>query len=97
MMLLIAGLVWREGQPIFFAHTRIGRHGQLFKCLKFRSMVPNAAEVLEDLLSRDPAARAEWERDYKLKTIPGSPASATSSEKAAWTSCRSSGTSSRAR
>ena len=70
MMLLIAGLVWREGQPIFFAHTRIGRHGQLFKCLKFRSMVPNAAEVLEDLLSRDPAARAEWERDYKLKNDP---------------------------
>lgn len=70
VILLIAGLVWREGQPIFFAHTRIGRHGQLFKCLKFRSMVPNAAEVLEDLLSRDPAARAEWERDYKLKNDP---------------------------
>ena len=70
LMLLIAGLVWREGQPIFFGHTRIGQHGQLFKCLKFRSMVPNAANVLEDLLSRDPQARMEWERDYKLKNDP---------------------------
>lgn len=29
---VIALLVRREGRPIFFAHTRIGRHGQLFKC-----------------------------------------------------------------
>jgi undecaprenyl-phosphate galactose phosphotransferase len=70
LMALIAFLVWREGQPVFFAHTRVGRHGQLFKCLKFRSMVPNAAEVLETLLSRDPAARREWEKDYKLKNDP---------------------------
>lgn len=70
LMLLIAGLVWREGQPILFAHTRVGRHGQLFKCLKFRSMIPDAAEVLKALLDRDPAARAEWERDYKLKNDP---------------------------
>ena len=70
LMLLIAGLVWREGRPIFFAHTRVGQNGQLFKCLKFRSMIPDAAEVLKGLLERDPAARLEWERSHKLKNDP---------------------------
>jgi len=70
LLALIAALVWREGRPIFFAHTRVGQHGQLFKCLKFRSMVPNAAEVLADLLASDPAAQAEWDKDFKLKNDP---------------------------
>lgn len=70
LLAAIAFLVWREGQPVFFAHTRVGRHGRLFKCLKFRSMVPNAAEVLAGLLARDPAAQAEWDRDFKLKNDP---------------------------
>ena len=56
--------------PVLFAHARVGRDGASFRCLKFRSMVPNAKEVLERLLASDPAARAEWERDYKLKDDP---------------------------
>jgi undecaprenyl-phosphate galactose phosphotransferase len=56
--------------PVLFAHARVGRDGTPFRCLKFRSMVPNAKEVLERLLASDPAARAEWERDYKLKDDP---------------------------
>ena len=55
---------------MFFAHTRVGRHGRLFRCFKFRTMVPNAAEVLAELLARDPAARAEWARDRKLRNDP---------------------------
>lgn len=70
LLAIIAFLVWREGSPILFAHTRVGRHGQLFRCLKFRSMVPNASEVLAELLAKDPLARAEWEKDYKLKNDP---------------------------
>lgn len=70
LMLIIGLLVWHEGQSVFFAHTRIGRHGQLFKCLKFRTMVPNAAEVLAELIERDPLAKREWEKSYKLKNDP---------------------------
>lgn len=43
--------------------------GKRFKCLKFRSMVMNSQEVLDDLLRTDPAAKAEWDKDFKLKTI----------------------------
>jgi undecaprenyl-phosphate galactose phosphotransferase len=33
-------------------------------------MVPNADEVLTEVLRSDPQARAEWERDFKLRDDP---------------------------
>ena len=59
-----------DGGPVFFAHRRIGQQGRTFGCLKFRTMVPDAKQVLERLLKNDPAARAEWARDFKLKDDP---------------------------
>lgn len=70
-LLLIALAICMEtpGAPIF-AHQRVGRSGRSFPCLKFRTMVANSAEVLESLLCEDPAAREEWEKDYKLRRDP---------------------------
>ena len=59
-----------DGGQVIFAHTRVGRHGRLFPCFKFRTMVANSAAVLAELLARDPVARAEWARDRKLKRDP---------------------------
>ena len=59
-----------DGGGVIFAHTRVGRHGQLFPCYKFRTMVANSAAVLAELLARDPVARAEWARDRKLRRDP---------------------------
>jgi lipopolysaccharide/colanic/teichoic acid biosynthesis glycosyltransferase len=59
-----------DGGAVIFAHKRVGRHGRLFPCFKFRTMVANSAEVLAELLARDPAARAEWARDRKLRHDP---------------------------
>jgi undecaprenyl-phosphate galactose phosphotransferase len=67
---LIAIAVKSDGGPVFFGHTRIGRDGRRFNCLKFRSMVTNSAAVLADLLANDPAAAAEWEATQKLKNDP---------------------------
>jgi Undecaprenyl-phosphate galactose phosphotransferase WbaP len=58
-----------DGDAIF-GHVRVGRHGRQFRCLKFRTMVPNADQVLAELLEGDPQARADWERDFKLKRDP---------------------------
>ena len=57
------------GSPLY-GHERIGRGGRRFQCLKFRSMVLNSQERLQELLANDPAARAEWEISYKLKNDP---------------------------
>jgi UDP-galactose-lipid carrier transferase len=67
IFLILAALVAKDGGSAFFGHTRIGQHGRKFKCYKFRSMVPNADKVLKELLERDPVARAEWDKDFKLK------------------------------
>ncbi|MBN3756902.1 sugar transferase [Paraburkholderia sp. Tr-20389] len=67
LFLVIAVVVRRDGGAVLYGHVRIGRDGVPFNCLKFRSMVANADAVLEELLKRDPVARAEWEREFKLK------------------------------
>ena len=56
--------------PVFFAHERIGKDGKPFPCYKFRSMVVNSKEMLEKYLAENSDARAEWERDFKLKDDP---------------------------
>jgi undecaprenyl-phosphate galactose phosphotransferase len=69
-MAVIAWQIRKSGGPVLFAHERIGRHGQLFKCYKFRTMTTDASTVLARLLAESPEAREEWERDYKLKNDP---------------------------
>lgn len=66
----IAWKVSRDGGPATYGHERVGLYGRRFKCLKFRSMVINSKEVLENLLATNPTAREEWEREFKLKNDP---------------------------
>jgi lipopolysaccharide/colanic/teichoic acid biosynthesis glycosyltransferase len=71
LMLFVAWRIRREdGGPVLFAHWRVGRHGRLFRCFKFRTMVQRADEVLGELLLNDPEAMAEWQRDRKLRRDP---------------------------
>jgi Undecaprenyl-phosphate galactose phosphotransferase WbaP len=56
--------------PVMYGQSRIGLKGSEFTVWKFRSMVPNAAAVLEAHMQKDPALREEWERDQKLKKDP---------------------------
>jgi exopolysaccharide production protein ExoY len=67
----IALLIWLQDRgPVFYSQKRLGYRGRMFSCYKFRSMVPNANQVLSDLLERDAAARLEWEQTRKLKRDP---------------------------
>lgn len=70
LILAIAILMHRQGGSIIYKHRRIGRDGRVFECLKFRTMVPNADQVLRELLERDPAIKAEWLQDHKLRSDP---------------------------
>lgn len=71
LMLIVAFLIWRfDGRPVLFAHYRVGYEGKLFRCLKFRTMVPEAEQVLADLLRTDPQARMEWVQHQKLADDP---------------------------
>lgn len=65
------GLIWLEDRenPLFL-QPRLGRHGRIFKTFKFRTMVPNAEQVLQEALEKDPDLRAEWETYFKLRRDP---------------------------
>ena len=64
-------LIWLEDKnnPLFL-HERIGKDGRAFKTFKFRTMVPNAEDVLRKVLAEDDELRQEWETFYKLRKDP---------------------------
>jgi undecaprenyl-phosphate galactose phosphotransferase len=70
VLIVIGILLVREGRPILFKQQRVGQNGKLFYVFKFRSMVPNADEVLSKILDEDAERRKEWIRDQKLKCDP---------------------------
>lgn len=67
IFIVIGCIVLSDRGSAFYGHPRVGRGGRSFRCLKFRSMVPNAEVVLAQLLATDAEAREEWNRDFKLK------------------------------
>lgn len=70
ILFLISRKVKKDGGPAIYGHERIGKNGVSFKCLKFRSMSVNSKELLAELLAKDPKAKAEWEKTFKLKNDP---------------------------
>jgi Undecaprenyl-phosphate galactose phosphotransferase WbaP len=70
LMLCIAVALKLEGGSVFFAHVRVGKKGKRFNCFKFRSMVPNADQALNNLLESNPDLQAQWLKEHKLKDDP---------------------------
>lgn len=68
---IAAVLIKRQSPgPVFYGHKRIGKGGKEFKAWKFRTMVANADQVLEQHLEADPEMRRQWFEDQKLKQDP---------------------------
>ena len=59
-----------DGNAPFYAQMRVGKNGRLFKCWKFRTMVPNNQAILKQYLRENPTARLEWIASQKLKNDP---------------------------
>lgn len=59
-----------DTNPIIFTQERIGKYGKPIKIYKYRSMIPNAEQVLEELMANDPAIREEYLTNKKIVNDP---------------------------
>ena len=71
LVLFISALVWLESRgQVYYRAQRIGQNGKLFSCLKFRTMVPDAEDLLQQLLAENAEAREEYAKYHKLRVDP---------------------------
>lgn len=69
--LLIALIIKLDSKgPVLVKLKRLGRDRSVFYKYKFRTMVPDAERVLQELLLSDEKIRAEYEGTYKIKNDP---------------------------
>ena len=69
-VLIALGVFITSGAPVLYSQPRFGRGGRVFKFYKFRSMLPNSAQILEEHLRNDPVARQQWDDYQKLEDDP---------------------------
>lgn len=56
--------------PAFYSQEREGYQGKSIRVWKIRTMYLDAEERLQEFLQKNPEARNEWERFFKLKNDP---------------------------
>ncbi len=56
--------------PIFFLQKRIGKNNKPFYCIKFRTMHPEAEDMLKKIMINNKKLREEFQETQKLKNDP---------------------------
>jgi Undecaprenyl-phosphate galactose phosphotransferase WbaP len=71
LLVVLALLVYLEsGGAVLYTDRRMGQNGNLFSCVKFCTMVPDAEASLQRILERDPRLREEYSTYHKLHDDP---------------------------
>lgn len=71
VLLVIALWIYKDSPgPIIYKRWVVGKNGREFAFYKFRSMCVDSDAQLKKILATDPAAKAEYEKYYKLKDDP---------------------------
>ena len=70
LFLVLSATIAADGGAPVYGHRRIGRNGEAFHCLKFRSMQKNADRLLKELLETDPEIARQWYTSFKLDPDP---------------------------
>lgn len=70
IIIKIAYMLTGDFNSIIYTQDRIGKNGKIFKLYKFRSMIPNADEVLFRTLELDKILAEEYNTNKKMKKDP---------------------------
>jgi Undecaprenyl-phosphate galactose phosphotransferase WbaP len=71
LFVVLTVLVYVEsGGSVFYRDNRMGLDGKMFSCIKFRTMVTEAEELLQRILEEDEVSREEYSRYHKLRDDP---------------------------
>lgn len=60
----------QDGGAVTYSHARIGRDGRVFRCLKFRTMVPDADTYFAHWQAEYPNLVDEFRKSFKLRDDP---------------------------
>lgn len=69
LIVKISYMLTGDFNSIFYKQKRIGKNGEEFNFYKFRSMVPNSKEMLEEML-KNSKYKKEWEKNQKFENDP---------------------------
>lgn len=69
LVVKVAYLSKGDKKSIYYTQDRVGKDGRIIKIYKFRSMVANADEVLQEMLKEE-RYRKEWEETQKFENDP---------------------------
>lgn len=69
-LLLILLIALSSPGPVFYVQERVGKNFRRFGCIKFRTMVRNADEMLLELMESSPRLRQEFRSNFKLRRDP---------------------------
>jgi lipopolysaccharide/colanic/teichoic acid biosynthesis glycosyltransferase len=69
-VILAGTIACTSSGSIFYVQERVGKNHQHFGCIKFRTMVPNADRVLDEMMAQSEDLRQEFSENFKLKEDP---------------------------
>ncbi len=70
ILLKIAFICTGDFHSIFYSRIRVGKNGKYFRLFKYRSMLVNADEILEEKLRSDKKFKKEWDKYQKVDNDP---------------------------
>jgi lipopolysaccharide/colanic/teichoic acid biosynthesis glycosyltransferase len=68
--ILAVCMICTSSGSIFYIQERVGKNHRRFGCIKFRTMIPNADRVLDEMMAQSVDLRQEFSENFKLKQDP---------------------------
>ena len=69
-LILAIAIACTSSGAIFYIQERVGKNHQHFGCIKFRTMIPDADRLLDEMMAQSEDLRQEFSENFKLKEDP---------------------------